>query len=352
MGGVGTFIKNNIDNSTNIVFDVIDSPSKKSGFNKFIEEKGGKVFSFPALNAHEMFSYWKQTYDFYKKNAEYYDIVHVHSPAVVLPHMIFATLFGIKIRIYHAHNVRYSDSFVKEIRNALLVKIALFFTTDFLACGELAGRVNYGKKFFTVIKNGIDANYFKFEIKTRERMRKKYNVEKKIVVGYVGTLSKIKNVTYILQIAENMRDTKIQFMIVGDGNERQKIVNLIKQKNIKNVQLIGRVENVQKFYNAFDVLILPSLSEGFPMVAIEAQSNGLPLVVSKRIDSTIDISGKVVFEGIAKKNLYQWQKNIEYCISKPNNRIEAYLKIKQHGYDISQTKYELSSYYAATMKKR
>lgn len=353
IGGVGSFIRTNMSDTTTVKFDVIDSPGQKSNFNEFVKSKNGRVFIFPRLNKRELVNYWKKTFLFYKKNAKKYDIVHVNSPVIALPHMLFATMFGIKTRIYHAHSASYSDSFLKSIRNMLIIKIALHFATDFLACGKMAGQVNYGKRAFTIIRNGVEADRFRYDMKQRIETRKKYNVNKKFVVGFVGTLTKIKNIDYIIKIAEKMRSNKVQFMLVGDGNEKKRILQLIKQKNIKNMCLLGNKKNMQNFYNAFDVLLLPSRREGFPMVTLEAQSSGLPLIVSSNIDRTINITGNVAFLRINNSELQKWVMEIE----KKNNELyldrnDGYMKIKKHGYDVVETKYALINYYETAMKKR
>jgi glycosyltransferase involved in cell wall biosynthesis len=60
--------------------------------------------------------------------------------------------------------------------------------------------------------------------------------------------------------------------------------NRIKERGIENsMSWLGRREDIQQFYNAFDAFILPSIYEGLPVVGLESQSAGLPMFFSTAI---------------------------------------------------------------------
>lgn len=66
------------------------------------------------------------------------------------------------------------------------------------------------------------------------------------------------------------------------------------------------VTDVERYYSAFDIFWLPSLYEGMPKVGIEAQANGLYVLVSETVSKNLDITGNVRFLKIKEDNIENW----------------------------------------------
>jgi len=134
-----------------------------------------------------------------------------------------------------------------------------------------------------VIPNGIDLN--KFEGLSKEKLRKKFGLNKtEKTILYVGTLRPIKGLKYLIEAMKIINDKNIKLLLVGRGEERRHLEKLVKKYEIENiVTFVGRVPNkeVFEYMAASDVLVLPSLSEGFPNVILEAMASGLPIVATK-----------------------------------------------------------------------
>jgi glycosyltransferase involved in cell wall biosynthesis len=84
------------------------------------------------------------------------------------------------------------------------------------------------------------------------------------------------------KIHEEMPDARL--ILVGDGQERERLTAMSIQLGIqKYVQFIGAVprEEVKTYMQQADVFVLPSLSEGFPNVILEAMACGLPIIASR-----------------------------------------------------------------------
>jgi len=75
---------------------------------------------------------------------------------------------------------------------------------------------------------------------------------------------------------------------------------------LDNIDFIGKTEEVEMWMQAFDVFVLPSHSEGLPVVGMEAQFAGLPCIFSDQIDQKAKISDAVIFLPIRKTNVDQW----------------------------------------------
>jgi|TARA_B110000483_G_scaffold126396_1_gene151832 glycosyltransferase involved in cell wall biosynthesis len=115
-----------------------------------------------------------------------------------------------------------------------------------------------------VLYLGVESNIY--SNKVRDKLKN---------IVFVGTLKKRKRVGQLLHLAEIFPD--INFNIIGDGIDMESL----KIKATKNVFFHGsltQIELASKF-NDMDLHILPSISEGFPKVILEAASSGIPSVV-------------------------------------------------------------------------
>jgi glycosyltransferase involved in cell wall biosynthesis len=103
-------------------------------------------------------------------------------------------------------------------------------------------------------------------------------------VLYVGALSKTKNVRVLLESASLViKDfPKTLFLIVGEGKEKEELLKLAKGLG-GNVRFEGEIahQEIGKYYHACDILVLPSLHEGWGRVVIESLGFGKPVIVSE-----------------------------------------------------------------------
>jgi glycosyltransferase involved in cell wall biosynthesis len=106
-------------------------------------------------------------------------------------------------------------------------------------------------------------------------------------VIYVGRLAPHKNVDVLLRaISKARREIRdIRCAIIGDGPERNKLMNLAKKLGLEeNVFFFGFLESdeeVYSFMKASKIFVLPSTREGFPNVILEANASGLPVILVK-----------------------------------------------------------------------
>ena len=137
-----------------------------------------------------------------------------------------------------------------------------------------------------VIPNGIDLeSYEDLPTKEASRQRLALNNNDKIIL-FVGTLRPVKGLKYLIQAMNMVRqkDTKARLMLIGYGEERQSLEGLVKELDLGDrVTFVGKVPNekVPEYMAASDIFVLPSLSEGFPVVILEAMASGLPIVATK-----------------------------------------------------------------------
>ena len=95
------------------------------------------------------------------------------------------------------------------------------------------------------------------------------------------------------------------------------------------VLFAGKVEQPQRYYQAMDVFVLPSLFEGLPLVGVEAQASGLPCVFSDAITDETRIIPECIFLPLGESDRL-WAERI-LSVTVPN-RAEAVLYVEQAGY--------------------
>ncbi|HAP6069533.1 TPA: glycosyltransferase family 1 protein, partial [Enterococcus faecium] len=80
------------------------------------------------------------------------------------------------------------------------------------------------------------------------------------------------------------------------GDMEEEIKNYAKKSGIDDdIKFLGNRNDIEKFYQAFDVLMLPSLFEGVPLVGIEAQFADLPCFFSEKVPTEVAFSDKTNF---------------------------------------------------------
>ncbi|MEZ9184405.1 glycosyltransferase family 4 protein [Vibrio splendidus] len=138
-----------------------------------------------------------------------------------------------------------------------------------------------------VVLNGVDLSKYEPQEKDAE-LAKQYGLEGKFVAGYIGTHGMAHGLEHIVSVAERLQhDDNIRIVFAGGGAARQKVVDLVQQKGLKNVVLIDRQpkEMMPKLWSLCDVSLVPLVnSELFktviPSKIFECMGMGIPTIMS------------------------------------------------------------------------
>ncbi len=118
----------------------------------------------------------------------------------------------------------------------------------------------------------------------RNSTRRKYHVENnQILIGTVARLIPSKGVEILLRAVSEIinADSHIKLLIVGSGPEESRLKELALKLGIETqVIFTGRVSNIENYYSAFDIFVLPTLTEGLGLTVLEAMSFGLPVIAT------------------------------------------------------------------------
>ena len=160
-----------------------------------------------------------------------------------------------------------------------------------------------GAEDVIVVNNGVDSAVFEYDRSAAIEFKKKNNVANKKVYGAVGRISTEKNPLFLVDVFSEIhkRDENTVFWHIGGGGGalEDSMRSRIRELGLVDSYIMfGRQKNVPEFMNAMDLMLLPSLYEGFPIVLVEAQCSGLKCLVSDTITKKVDITGDVVFASI------------------------------------------------------
>lgn len=235
-----------------------------------------------------------------------YKIVHSHLNTLSVFPLFAAWKEQVPVRIAHNHSVPGGNELKRNVAKQVLRRFSKFFSTDYFACSEKAGRWMFGDKAFDagkvyVVKNAVDFGKYKMTEEEVREKRKEFGIDEKFVVGHVGRFTYAKNHQFLLDVFTEILKIKPEAMLllVGDGELREEIMNGIKKRRIdERVILTGKVQDPENYYKLNDVIILPSVFEGLSMSTIESQVAKVPVVISRAIPEEAVISNGCLYMDI------------------------------------------------------
>lgn len=351
-GGLETMIMNyyrHIDRK-HVQFDFLVHRYQKGAYDDEIEKIGGKIYRISKLNPFSL-KYRKAIDAFFKNNK--YDIVHCHLDCMSSIPLKYAKKNGIAIRIAHAHSSS-QDKNIKYVLKLYYKTQIKKYATDLFACSVDAGNWMFKGNNFTIIRNAIDSDLYKFNPDIRAAIRKEFNIpENAFTVGHVGRFSTVKNHKFIVEVFLKIHDSnKNSFLLlIGDGELKQEIKDKIKELNLdNNVIFAGIRKDVSNILQAMDVFLFPSLYEGLPLSLIEAQSSGLKCFISDRVSSESIITNNVKLISLSKSPKEWADRILKY--KDGYDRLDCSYFVKCSGFDIIENSNLLESYYINEFDRR
>lgn len=279
-----------------IQFDFLTHRIEKGAYEDEIVNLGGIVYRAPRLYPQKYPAYFEWMKKFFLKHPEYV-IVHAHIDAMSYLPLLAAKKAGVPIRIAHSHNTKIPTDYKFILKQYFRYRINSVCNYR-LACGQEAGKHLFGNKQFEVIPNAIEAEKFYYNETVRKFKRDELGVKDSFVVGHVGRFNYQKNHKFLVKIFKEVLKKKSNavLLLIGDGELNGDIHKQIERYGISsNVRFLGNRSDVNELYQAMDVLVMPSLFEGLPVVGVEAQFADLPCVFSDKVTREIQFNEKCSF---------------------------------------------------------
>ena len=236
---------------------------------------------------------------FLKRNVEYlkgYDYVIAHSFTGALFAYEACQRFGTPYFVtwhgsdVHTHPWRV-DVIREDTKKVMEAARCNFFVSRALL--EASEKIT-GNASKEVLYNGVSEEFVRLSDDARQQARERFGIGADVkVVAFAGNLVSVKNVLalpHIFKAVAEQYDAPLHFIIAGDGKLRKQL------ESDKTVTLLGNVaaEDMPALMNCVDVLVLPSLNEGLPLVCAEALKCGANVVGS-------DVGG--IAEVIGRQNV-------------------------------------------------
>jgi len=212
-------------------------------------------------------------------------IIHTHGAKAGLVGRLAARRAGVPISIATFHNFIYGEEHPMWKKNSFaMIQRLLARQTDYAitvseALGNEIKRVErFPDQRVTTIYNGINLNKFN-QITEVTRKKRELGLEKYApVVGVVARLIPQKGVSCFLKAAKIVQD---HFLVVGDGPARLTLEQEAVSLGLKKILFAGFRFDVPQLLPLINIFVIPSISEGLSIGALEAMAARRPIVASK-----------------------------------------------------------------------
>lgn len=288
-GGLETFVMNVLRNAdTSLIHcDILCTLRGVGDYEAEAKELGACVFHIgEVFQAHcgklRFIGQFREYRKWFSKHP--YDVIHIHGSHAFdnLIAVGAALICGCGKVVCHSHT---NDGEHKKL-NALAASCLRKLPIIRLACSKQAGEWLYGRSdCFEVIKNGINVEKFAFKESGRRECRAQLDIsDDDKVIAHTGRLVDVKNQPFLLDVLANLlrNDSDRWFLLlVGAGENEEKLRDKALAQGIeRHVQFLGLRNDIPRILSAADVYVMPSIHEGLPLAAVEAQANGLPTLIS------------------------------------------------------------------------
>ncbi|MDP3784890.1 MAG: glycosyltransferase family 4 protein [bacterium] len=203
------------------------------------------------------------------------------------------SIFGIKPKvIFTVHGWAFNEDrnfaaraliyFLQWLTVFLSDKVILISTHDYLRALQIP---LLNKNRLVLIHNGLiapsffEAEYAKTYLSFLIKTTRPY--EKSLWLITIAELTKNKGLEYLIEAASLFRQEKFFIIIIGEGEEREKLEARIKKLGLeKRIFLSGFIPEAARYLKAADIFLLPSVKEGLSYVIMEAMAASLPVIAT------------------------------------------------------------------------
>lgn len=323
-------------------FDIAYFNDTEKNHKEYIESLGCKTYKVPKPSFKK--SFFRALKDVFEAHKNEYEAVHIHLPYLTALIYPIAKKNRVKKIIAHCHTNVFSLNPRNNLRNRIMNIPTKYIATMCLAPSKSAGKLWFGKKY-RILYNAIDCSTYKYDEEKRNRIRKELGIEESFVIAHIGqTTIRQKNHLFLMRAFKTILETKpdSKLILIG-GKKTQELDDFTEKIGVtENIIYLGIQKNVSDFLMAADAFVFPSTSEGLAIAVIEAQTTGLPCVVSDRIPDEVCITSNV-----KKLSLNctpeEWARTLFEM--KEIDRLQMYETVKKKGWDIESKAEELEYIY-------
>ena len=221
--------------------------------------------------------------------------------------ILYNFLYGKKIRTVHTFHGHVFEGYFSRIKSSafVLVERLLAKGTDVIVAISKSQKRDLSEKFgiakshqIKTIPLGVDLQPFFSSRKFQGQLKQTLGIHQgSVIIAIIGRLVPIKNHEMFFdaakQFIEQNPEQKAVFLVVGDGELREKLEQYCKKEGLdSDVRFLGWMKNLPKVYADVDILGLTSLNEGTPFSIIEAMASSVP-VMATEAGGVTDLLGRL-----------------------------------------------------------
>lgn len=271
------------------------------------------------------------------------DIIHTNMNLMNFIPLSISKIYGINGRISHSHICEKDKSFIYRCIASICKSLTCSAANVYLACGEDAGKYLYGNRKYIILNNAIDIDDFNF---ITDNYRERYSLHNKIIIGHAGRFTHQKNHKRVIDIFAQFHKSNNDsvLLLAGEGELKKSIIEYVHEKGLDDsVIFLGIVKNMCAFYSAIDLFLFPSLYEGLPVVALEVQAAGKPILMSDKIDKNVLITSLADMLSLEKNN-NEWSNKMTEMIRRPKSS-NYKIELTEAGYNVKKEANKLDGLY-------
>jgi glycosyltransferase involved in cell wall biosynthesis len=207
------------------------------------------------------------------------DVVHTHHIGPLIYGGLAAKLARVKRVIHTEHDAWHlNDPQRRQLQQRMLKIVKPVLVADAKHVSAHI-RESLQRSPDKLILNGVNTN--KFQPGNKNQARQVFDLPvDAVLIGTSGRLEPVKGQEFLIDAMISL-PSYYHLVIAGVGSLEQKLKQQVRDLHLANrVHFLGLVTDMPSFYQSLDLFCLPSLKEGFPLSALEAQSCGVRAVVT------------------------------------------------------------------------
>ncbi len=218
-----------------------------------------------------------------------FDIVHTHGVRANLVGRLAAKRAGLKAVVTTVHSVlefdypRKLDLWINKVSERLTVR----YTKQFIAVSEdiakyIVEKYRVSKRKVSVVHNGLELS--KYLSADGGRVRKEFGLtDDHLVLSVISRLHPVKGHTIMFYALQHVIKAYnfVRLLVVGSGPEKENLEKIVDELGLaKYVIFTGFRRDIPDVLSATDILVQPSISEGFGLTVIEGMAMNRPVIAS------------------------------------------------------------------------
>lgn len=215
---------------------------------------------------------------------EHVDVVHTHNTQPFLDAVPGGILAGVRTMIHTDHARHFPDQW----RYMFAERVLSHFVYRVVGVSDDTSRnlTKYEKispRKIVTIPNGISGQVYDVAVDREAKRRELGLPANAVVLGFASRLEPQKGVPYLLDAMPEIvrRTPNVVLLIVGQGREQPALERQTAELGLgAHVRFLGVRFDMPELLGLFDVMVLPSVWEGLPMIILEAMAAGCPIVAT------------------------------------------------------------------------